>query len=79
MSENHIYLTYQDYRGGYKDYTVIHKVFVWKKFIVPFADGLVRGRVHNQFSLDEYKNVLRIATTSNNPRSSNVFCLDYYL
>lgn len=79
MSENYIYLTYQDYRNGYKDYTVIHKVFVWKKFIIPFADGLVRGRVNNQFSLDEHNDVLRIATTSNNPRASNVFCLDYYL
>ena len=54
MSERHIYLTFIDYKRG-KDFTVIHKVFVWKREIIPFADNSVRGRVNNQFSLDEHK------------------------
>ena len=78
MSEKHIYLTFIDYKKG-QDFTVIHKVFVWRSQIIPFADGSVRGRVNNQFSLDEYDEVLRIATTTNFPRASNVFCLDYFL
>ena len=51
MSDKHIYLTFPDYFGR-QDFTVIHKVFVWRSQIIPFADGSVRGTINNQFSLD---------------------------
>lgn len=59
--------------------TTIHKIFVQKSLIIPFADGKVDGSLNNQFSLDEYNGTLRVATTetgiSGQPTNS-VFCLD---
>lgn len=80
MSERNIYITASKYNGRTQQ-TKIRKIFVYKTWIVPCADGLVDGTVNNQFSLDEYRGLLRIATTQNSGRtsSSNVFCLDYYL
>ena len=52
MSFSHIYFTYTDIGTGNLDYTVIHKVFVWRNFIIPFADAYIRGSIRNQFSLD---------------------------
>jgi hypothetical protein len=43
--------------------TSIRKIFVSRSRIIPCADGLVQGTVNNQFSLDEYNGVLRVATT----------------
>jgi uncharacterized secreted protein with C-terminal beta-propeller domain len=51
MSNSNIYLTTTSYQNG-QDYTVIKKIFVNGPYIKPFADGLVRGTVNNQFSLD---------------------------
>lgn len=80
MSDRHIYLTNSVWENG-KDYTSIRKIFVYGTYIRPCADGKVRGSVNNQFSLDEYGNILRIATTNNadSPTTNNVFCLDYWL
>ena len=47
----------------YMEYTVIHKISADEDQVKAEANGKVPGHVINQFSLDEYKNVLRIATT----------------
>jgi inhibitor of cysteine peptidase len=47
----------------YMEYTIINKVSVDNGDISIVANGKVPGNVVNQFSLDEYQNVLRIATT----------------
>jgi len=47
----------------YREYTVIHRIGVDNGEISVDAQGKVPGRVINQFSLDEYNDVLRIATT----------------
>lgn len=79
MSKKNIYLTTQSYENG-EFYTYIRKIFVYGTYIKPFADGKVRGRVNNQFSLDEYGSILRVATTVYNGTESNsVYCLDYFL
>lgn len=74
MSHKNIYLASQEYPN-----TKIRKIYVYGVYIKPIADAKVVGQINNQFSLDEYKNVLRVATTNNWPLSNNVFCLDYYL
>ena len=55
---------------------MLHKVFVFEEFIIPFADGSVSGYINNQFSMDEHEGILRVTTTENQPLSSSVFCLD---
>ena len=86
MSERAIYVSYTDYNFG-EDSSVIHKIYVRRNRIIPFANGRVRGSILNQFSMDEFgrKQILRVATTSTDVHgrtritSSNVYCLDYYL
>ena len=80
MSEKSIYLSYTDYNRG-KDTSVIHKIYIRRTRIIPFADARIQGRINNQFSMDEYYQVLRVATTSNDFRTSsnNVYCLDYFM
>jgi uncharacterized secreted protein with C-terminal beta-propeller domain len=72
----------------YMEYTIINKVSVDNGEIDIAANGKVPGYVNNQFSMDEYKNVLRIATTisarwsylkgesQNTESTNNVFTLD---
>jgi inhibitor of cysteine peptidase len=72
----------------YMEYTVINKVSVDNGDIEIVANGKVPGQVNNQFSMDEYNDVLRIATTINQRWSyykgesqstestNNVFTLD---
>ena len=78
MSEKNIYLTTTKYIGN-KAHTIIHKIFVWRRWLIPYADAVVSGYVRNQFSLDEYQGILRIATTETNPNSNNVFTLGHFL
>ncbi|MBX4196342.1 beta-propeller domain-containing protein [Candidatus Pacearchaeota archaeon] len=60
--------------------TVIHKIHVDGNHIEYTEQGEVPGHVLNQFSLDEYKGNLRIATTSGNTwegkSSNNFYILD---
>jgi len=49
----------------YREYTLIHKVSVDNGKISIGANGKVPGHVINQFSMDEYDEVFRIATTLN--------------
>lgn len=47
----------------YMEFTLIHKINVDEDDIRIDANGKVPGHVINQFSMDEYNNVFRIATT----------------
>lgn len=80
MSENYIYLTNYLLQKGV-EYTVIRKIFVCGECIKPFADGRVLGVVSSQFSLDEYGQFLRIATTTGSGTASSncLFVLNYFL
>jgi uncharacterized secreted protein with C-terminal beta-propeller domain len=62
--------------------TVVHKIAIKDGTITYIAKGEVPGTLDNQFSMDEYNNNLRLATTSSIYTSSgqytynNVFVLD---
>src|SRR3989338_4716362 len=60
--------------------TVIHRISVNKNNIEHEAEGEVPGNVLNQFSMDEYNNHLRIATTTSgrwgDKQSNNVYVLN---
>ena len=78
MSENHIYITSSVVERGL-DYSVIRKIFVRNLSIIPFGTAKVRGTIKNQFSLDEYGQFLRVATTNTlGDKWNNVYILDYY-
>ena len=78
-----------DYDETYADNIVsatntnIHKFDLAGEKVIHVASGSVKGQILNQFSLGEYEDVLRIATTDykwsirsdTNGISSNVFCL----
>lgn len=49
----------------YMEYTIIHKITIDKDNIKLGETGKVAGHVINQFSMDEYGDVFRIATTTN--------------
>ena len=60
MSERHIYVTESNYRNS-GTFTKIHKIYVYKNLIIPFADGEIEGQVNNQFWMDEYGPFLRVS------------------
>ena len=80
VSQNNIYLTYNSW--GRNENTAIHKLSISNGQIEHRAQGSAPGRILNQFSMDEYDNHFRIATTSgnmwsdNNPSQNNVYILD---
>ena len=45
------------------EFTIINKISVAKGEITPRANNKVAGRITNQFSMDEYDEIFRIATT----------------
>ncbi len=63
-----------------RDKTVVHKINIDKDKIEYKTAGEVPGHVLNQFSMDEYKGDLRIATTTGETRNgkstNNVYVLD---
>jgi len=66
------------------DKTVIHRISVNKNEISHEAQGEVQGSVLNQFSMDEYNDYFRIATTSESwrtgePSKNNLYVLDMNL
>ncbi len=61
MSRDNVYLTFQ---GGSTPNTRIYRIRVDGSEIDPKADGEVPGRILNQFSMDEYGDYFRVATTS---------------
>ena len=64
-----------------RDHTVLHRISI-EDGLSYEASGIVRGHINNQFSMDEYNEYFRIATTSgsfwdsNNPSLNNVFVLN---
>lgn len=97
VSENNIYTTYSSGNyyptllceagalcsgGEYQEITKIHKISVNNGQINFVANGQVLGHILNQFSMDEYNNYFRIATTisgySNNKdtSTSNIYILN---
>ena len=79
ISEKNIYLTYQTWSG---DQVAIRRISIKDGKIQHQSQGNVSGRILNQFSMDEYDNHFRIATTSgnmwsdNNPSQNNVYILN---
>ncbi len=64
-----------------KEETIIHRIEIDKGESELLASGTVPGRILNQFSLSEYKNHLRIATTDGNnwnggQSKNNMYVLD---
>lgn len=55
-----------DLSSDYSLTTYIYKYNIDNSTITPVASACVKGRTLNQFSADEYKGYLRIATTSSN-------------
>lgn len=81
MTYAHIYLIVEKQFLG-QTVTIIHKVFVWRQNIFPFADITLPGVVYNQFSLDEFNGyILRVVTTSFNGVTNvlNVYTTGYFL
>jgi len=60
VSVNNIYITFWAISGG----TLIHRIHIDDQTIRGEAKGEVPGTVLNQFSMDEYNDHLRIATTN---------------
>lgn len=80
MSRNSLYVAGQDYHTLWGSITNIAKFNVDETKIGFAGGGLVEGTVLNQFSMDEYKGNLRIATTNWQRESINaVYILDEYL
>ncbi|MBR3152296.1 MAG: beta-propeller domain-containing protein [Clostridia bacterium] len=82
-SENYIYITKPNYKYSYRSSgsssTEIYKIKLDNSNVSFVAKGKVRGTVLNQFSMDEYKGNLRIATTSYNRKyetENNIYILD---
>ena len=65
---------------GYSTKTEIHKFDLTGEKVSSMGSGSVWGKILNQFSLGEYNDVLRIATTTGNTWNStsknHVFCLE---
>jgi len=59
--------------------TIIHKFDLTREEVVHAGSGRVKGRILNQFSLGEYEDVLRIATTTGETwtgaSQNHLFCL----
>jgi inhibitor of cysteine peptidase len=79
VAEQHYYPRLNDYAGYAGENTVLYK-FAIKDNIEYKARGIVPGTLLNQFSMDEYNNYFRIATTqsqrSNMGSSNAVYILN---
>jgi len=77
MSNNAMYITTQDYMYSNGNNLSIAKFSVNGGKIGYAGSGSVRGSTNNQFSMDEYRGYLRIATTDWDGQSkNNLFVLD---
>lgn len=77
VSPNNIYITFPELDGN----TTIYRILIENRTINPEAYGKVPGRELNQFSMDEYNNYFRVATTTriNGNTQNNVYILDMNL
>jgi hypothetical protein len=73
VSLNNIYLTFPVWGTGVGDFdkTSIHRIQIDGVEIEPIATGEVPGMVLNQFSMDEYDDYFRVATTTYGERTQN--------
>jgi len=75
VSMNNVYISYPA-----SDKTSIYRVHIENSTITPEAQGEVQGNILNQFSMDEYNNYFRVATTSwAETQKNNVYVLDMNL
>lgn len=77
VSLSNIYLTFQEPDGN----TTIYRMHIENRTINSEARGEVPGRELNQFSMDEYSNYFRIATTTqvNGNTQNNLYILNMNL
>jgi uncharacterized secreted protein with C-terminal beta-propeller domain len=77
VSLNNIYITFHEPDGQ----TSIYRVRTENKTLTCEAQGKVPGRELNQFSMDEYNNHFRVATTTsvNGTTQNNLYILDMNL
>ena len=77
VSLSNIYITFPELDGE----STIYRIRIENSTINPEAQGKVSGRELNQFSMDEYNNYFRIATTTwtNGSTQNNVYILDMNL
>ena len=73
VSLNNIYLTFPVWGTGMGDFdkTSIHRIHIAGDEITPVASGEVPGTVLNQFSMDEYGDYFRVATTTHGETPRN--------
>ncbi len=81
VSEKNIYLTSYNMRYDEKiEETIVHKININKEDIEYIGSGGVPGNVLNQFSMDEFDDYFRIATTSGDfwegTSMNNLYILD---
>jgi uncharacterized secreted protein with C-terminal beta-propeller domain len=75
VSMNNVYISYPA-----SDKTSIYRVHIENSTIIPEAQGEVPGSILNQFSMDEYNDYFRIATTTwTETQKNNVYVLDMNL
>ena len=82
VSPDNIYLTFPVWGGdvGDSQKSSIHRIHIEGDEIEYAASGEVPGMVLNQFSMDEYGDYFRVATTTYEPTSqNNVYVLDMAL
>jgi len=73
-SEENLYLVIPEYENNYlKENSKIYKFVLENGNIVLKCKGIVPGYIDNQFSIDEYKGNLRIATTINVMEKDNKY------
>lgn len=77
MSNDNLYIANTDYSRHWGQITNIARFSVDGMKVGFAGGGLVEGTILNQFSMDEYKNNLRVATSGWNSGSTNsIFILD---
>ena len=82
VSTDNIYLTFPVWRGdvGDSERTAIHRIHIQGSVMNYTANGEVPGMVLNQFSMDEYDDHFRVATTTyGQTTENNVYILNMSL
>ena len=75
VSMNNIYISYPA-----ADKTSLYRIHVEDSTITPQAQGEIPGSILNQFSMDEYNNYFRVATTTwTETQKNNVYVLNMNL
>jgi uncharacterized secreted protein with C-terminal beta-propeller domain len=75
VSQNNVYITYGKWGRG-TEKTIVHKIKILDGEIEYNATGEVPGHVLNQFSMDEFENHFRVATTTGFSGANHIYVLD---